>query len=273
MVNNMEKELIKKNNDDLKKEYKKDDIDLAYQFAADLHKEAGKFVKGVILFGSKARKKKIHHDIDILVIMDDISVEVTKEFVQTYRIIVQNLVAKISTKLHITTFKLTSFWELLRKGDPIAINILRDGVPIIDTELFRPMQVLLYQGRIKPSKEALWAYLYKSTQTMQNSRLHLIKATIDLYWAVIDAAESALMTVHAIPPSPEHVAELMHEKLVKTNLLDKKYVDLVMDFYVINKQIETREIKFVTGKDYDKYFKKAEEFIGAIKILVNKQNK
>ena len=59
MVNNMEKELIKKNNDDLKKEYKKDDIDLAYQFAADLHKEAGKFVKGVILFGSKARKKKI----------------------------------------------------------------------------------------------------------------------------------------------------------------------------------------------------------------------
>ena len=41
MVNNMEKELIKKNNDDLKKEYKKDDIDLAYQFDSKIIIEDG----------------------------------------------------------------------------------------------------------------------------------------------------------------------------------------------------------------------------------------
>ena len=31
--------------------YKKEDMDIAYTFTKDLHKELGKFIKGVVLFG------------------------------------------------------------------------------------------------------------------------------------------------------------------------------------------------------------------------------
>ncbi len=163
----MEAEIKQKETDKNKADYPEDDLDDAYKFSAELSREVGKFIKGVVLFGSKARKKGPAHDIDILVILDDVTIYWTKEFVQTYRIIVDNLIAKISKRLHITTFKYTSFWEYVRNGDPIAINILRDGVPLIDREFFRPLQLLLFQGRIRPSQEAVWNYYYKSPETLQ----------------------------------------------------------------------------------------------------------
>ncbi|MEK6916806.1 MAG: nucleotidyltransferase domain-containing protein [Nanoarchaeota archaeon] len=265
----MQAEIKKKDIDSKNKnQYPDDDLKYAYRFSAELTKEMGNFVKGIILFGSKARKNKETHDIDILVILDDVEVFLSREFVQTYRIIVQNLVAKISKKIHITTFKYTSFWEFVRSGDPIAINILRDGVPIADREFFRPLQLLLYQGRIRPSQESVWNYYYKSSQTLQNSKFKMISAVMDLYWAVIDASHSALMRINEIPPSPSHVAEMVNDKLVKTGLIEKKYAQTAKRFYDLSKLVEYREIKEISGKEYDIYFKEAEEYINRLKKFI-----
>ena len=249
--------------------YPEDDLDYAYRFSAELTKEVGKFVKGVILFGSNARKKgKPAHDIDMLIVLDDISIYMSKEFVQTYRIIVDNLIAKVSKRLHITTFKYSSFWEYVRNGDPLAINILRDGVPIVDREFFRPLQLLLYQGRIRPRKEAVWNYYYKSNQNMQGSKYKMISAVMDLYWAVIDASHSALMRLNEIPPSPNHVHEMIAEKLIKTNLIEKKYSNTAKRFFDLSKKIEYREIKEIKGSDYDKYYKEADAYIQRMKKFI-----
>ncbi|MFH2021551.1 MAG: nucleotidyltransferase domain-containing protein [archaeon] len=257
----MEAEIEHKNLDKNKDDYPKDDLDYAYKFSAQITKEVGKFVKGVVLFGSRARKQGPAHDIDILVILDDVSIFLTKEFIQTYRIIVQNIVAKISKRLHITTFKYTGFWEYVRNGDPIAINILRDGVPIVDREFFRPLQILLQQGRIKPSQESVWTYFYKSNEGLNGSKMRMISAVMDLYWAVIDASHAALMKINEVPPSPSHVSDMIQEKMVKTGLLDKKYAQIAKKFYDLSKKIEYREIKEIKGKDYDKYYDEAEEYI------------
>ncbi|MEM5807482.1 MAG: nucleotidyltransferase domain-containing protein [Candidatus Aenigmatarchaeota archaeon] len=267
----MEAEIKEKELDKTKHEYPKDDLDYAYKFAAELTKEMGKFVKGVVLFGSRARKKTPGHDIDILVILDDISIYLTKEFVQAYRIIVDNLILKISKRLHITTFKFTSFWEFVRNGDPIAINILRDGVPIIDREFFRPLQVLLYQGRIRPSQESMWSYYYKAPQILQESKFKMVSAVMDLYWAVIDASHAALMKINEIPPSPSHVAEMINEKLVKPGLIEKKYANVAQKFYDLSKKIEYREIKEIKGSDYEKYYKEAEEYIFRMRKFIEEK--
>ena len=264
----MEAEIKEKKSDMNEHNYPKDDLDYAYQFAAEISREVGKFVKGVVLFGSKARKKQPAHDIDILVVLDDISIYLSKEFVQTYRIIVMNLVTKISKRLHVTTFKYSSFWEYVRNGDPIAINILRDGVPIIDREFFRPLQVLLYQGRIRPSQETMWTYYYKGPQTLQNSKFKMISAVMDLYWAVIDASHAALMKVNAVPPSPNHVSDMVTEKLVDTKLIESKYSNTAKKFYDLSKKIEYKKINEISGKDYDKYFKEAEDYVNRMKKFI-----
>lgn len=256
--------------------YSKEDIDIVYEFCKQAKKEFNELIKAIVLFGSTARRsqnltKEKSADIDILIIVDDVNIQFSQEIVQTYRIILEKLVAKISRRLHITTLKFTNFWEYVRAGDPIAINILRDGIPIIDTGFFDPLQILLAQGRIRPSAESIQNYLALAPQTLQNSKNHILHATLDLYWAVIDAAHAALMSINEIPPSPAHVSEIIDEKLVKTGLINKKYSFIVKQFYDLGKSIMHGELLNVSGQQYDVYYSEAREFVSEMKRFIEKK--
>jgi len=250
--------------------YKKNDLDLAYDFAKKIYKEFGDFIKAIVLFGSTARKKVHTGDVDILIIIDDITIKLTAEIVEAYRIITEKTIIKISKRLHVTTLKLTSFWEYMRAGDPIGINILRDGIALIDTGFFDPLQALLRQGRIRPSQESIWTYFSRAPSTLYNSKWHLLQATLDLYWAIIDSSHAALMKLGEIPPSPSHVADLLEEKMVRKKLLEKKYVNTMRNFYKLSRMILHREIKEIKGIEFDRYFKEAQEYIERIKKFIEK---
>src|SRR3989344_1415203 len=234
--------------------YSRENYDIAYKFAEKAFKEFGTFVKAIILFGSitKQTKEEVpspEGDIDVLLIIDDLSIELRPEVVQTYRIIIQKMIADISPKLHVTTLKLTSFWEYVKAGDPVAVNMLRDGVALIDTGLFDPLQMLLRMGRIRPSPEAVWSYFVRAPATIMNSKWHILQAALDLYWAVIDAAHAALMKNNEIPPTPSHVADLMQDKLVAEGKTSQKYVDIMRQLYELSRKIAHREMKEMNGAE------------------------
>ncbi|MFH1650417.1 MAG: nucleotidyltransferase domain-containing protein [Candidatus Woesearchaeota archaeon] len=243
--------------------YGKEVLDVSFEFAKQVHKECGAFVKGIILFGSSVRKKE-GRDIDILIVVDDLSVNMSKEFIQTYRIIVEKIISQVDKRLHVTTLKFTSFWEYARNGDPIVVNMLRDGVALIDTGFFDPLQALLYQGRIRPSAEAVTTYFSRAPMTISNSQWHILQACMDLYWAVIDAGHAALMRMGVVPPAPEHVADLLEEKLVKPGILKKEHAQTVRRFYHLSKLILNRDMTHMKGYQYDDYFKDAWEFVKAV---------
>ncbi len=265
----MKTKIQRRENPNLKR-YNKKDLGIAFRFASSIYKELGSYLKAIILFGSVARKSKSIGDIDILLVLDDISIDLSPGFVQTYRIIIEKLVANISKKLHVTTLKFTTFWDYIRNGDPVAVNILRDGYPLIDTGFFEPMQALLYQGRIRPTAESIWTYFARAPQTLQNSRWHLLQATLDLYWAVIDASHAALMSIGEVPPTPGHVADMIREKLVKPKLVEQKYATIASRFYDLSRMILHRDIKDISGEEFDQYFKDAEDFIERMKNFVQK---
>lgn len=249
--------------------YPNEDVVIASSFAKRLSNEFGRFLKAVVLFGSAARKTSIPKgDIDILVVVDDLSVRMTREVVQAYKIIVDRLIAKTSPRLHVTSLTITSFWEYTRAGDPVAINMLRDGVSLIDTGFFEPAQALLQQGRIRPTHESVWVYFGRAPRTLLNSKWHLLQATLDLYWAVIDAAHAALMHIGEIPPSPDHVSDLIEQRLVKKHMLEHKYADTMKKFYKIMKGITHREIKEITGPQYEQHYREAEEFVEKMKEFI-----
>lgn len=250
--------------------YSQSDLDLAYQFAKEIHKEFKQFIRAIILFGSTARKKQKAHDIDIMLVIDDLSVQMTKEMVQTYRIITEKVISRVSTKLHVTTLRLTSFWDYVRNGDPIIINVMRDGFAILDTGFFDPLQALLYQGRIRPTPESMWAYFQKAPITLQNADWHIMQATLDLYWAVIDAAHAALMKLNQIPPSPQHVADMLDEVMVKKNLLSKHYAQTMREFYHLSKLITHGTMRQINGAQFDKYAKEAREFVDEMERFLKK---
>jgi predicted nucleotidyltransferase/uncharacterized protein (UPF0332 family) len=250
--------------------YYKEDLDKVYRFANELYKELGGLIRAVVIFGSTARRTRgPGGDIDILVILDDIQMNLTAEVTEAYRVIVQRLIVKNSTKLHVVTLRFTNFWEYVRNGDPVAINILRDGVAIIDSGFFDPLQMLLKKGRIRPTQESIWTYYMRSPNTLQNSKWHINQAVVDLYWAVIDAAHAALMRMGEIPPSPDHVADLLQKKLVQKKLLEARYVVTMRNFYRLMKMITHREIKEISGEEYDKYYREAEEFVHRMKKIID----
>ena len=249
--------------------YEKYDVDVSYKFANEVYKEMGGLIRAVVIFGSAARKKTTaKSDIDILVVIDDLTISLSPEVVEAYRIIVNKAIVKVSTRLHITTLRFTSFWDYIRNGDPIGINILRDGVALIDSGFFDPLQMLLKKGKIRPTSESIWTYYIRAPNTLHNSKWHLLQATLDLYWAVIDAAHAALMRHGVIPPTPEHVADLLEQKLVKKKLLEHKYVTTMRHFYKIMKMITHREIKGIKGEEYERYYKSAEEFVKRMREFI-----
>jgi len=264
----MKFDIARKEHPNLEK-YDKADLDLAYRFANNIYKELSSLIRAVVIFGSAARKAETEKsDLDILVIIDDLSINLTREVVEAYRVIIKKAIVQVSTRLHVITLRFTSFWDYIRNGDPIGINMLRDGVALIDTGFFDPLQALLKKGRIRPTQESIWTYYIRSPNTLHNSKWHLLQATIDLYWAVIDAAHAALMKLGEIPPTPEHVADLLEKKMVKKGLLEAKYVTIMRHFYKLMKMVTHREIQEIKGEEFDRYYLEAEKFVHRIRKFI-----
>ncbi|MBL7148410.1 MAG: hypothetical protein ISS82_06290 [Nanoarchaeota archaeon] len=244
---------------------------LARIFAKKIYDELGKFIYSAVLFGSTTTEAEHKYDVDILIIIDDVHIQLTPEFLESYKIIVEKIIASIDIRIHIQTMKLGSFWEFIRAGDPVAINILRSGIALIDYGFFEPLQHLLRQGRIRPSLESIYNYYTMAPKSLENSKRHILAAFIDLYWAVIDASHAALMCLNITPPSPDHVGDMLRDHMVKKRLLKAKYVKYVNEFYYISKKISHREIAYISGKDYDEYLKKATELVNVLKKFIEKK--
>jgi uncharacterized protein (UPF0332 family) len=151
------------------------------------------------------------------------------------------------------------------------MNILRDGVALLDTGFFEPLRALLVRGRIRPSPEAIWTYFARAPRTVHNAQWHLMQAVIDLYWAVIDSAHAALMKLGVTPPSPDHVAEMLEEKLVKQKLIGKRYSQIMSRFYKLQKDILYRNVKEISGKEFDSYLADAKDFVKEMEKVINRK--
>ncbi|MBN2567386.1 nucleotidyltransferase domain-containing protein [Candidatus Woesearchaeota archaeon] len=250
------------------KYYKKDELDIAYLFTKRLYAEFGIFLRAVVLFGSIARKQQGSNDIDILVVVDDVQIELSAHVVESYRLIAEKIIRETSDKIHLTTLKLTTFWEYIRAGDPVGINLLRDGVPLVDTGFFEPMQALLFQGRVRPSAEAVHVYYHRAPRTLGNSKWHLLQASLDLYWAVIDAGHAALMKLGEIPPSPSHVADMIDERMVKAGIVKPKYAAVMRKFYRLSKEILHKERHEVSGREFDTLYQEADGFVREMRRVI-----
>ncbi len=261
---------IEKRRHRAEEQYSQDAMDLAYSFAKRCHEECRDVVKAIVLFGSTARKKQGSHDIDILVVLDDVSLKLSPELIQTYRVIVGKIIRDLSRRLHVTTLKLSAFWEYARAGDPVAVNILRDGFPLLDTGFFDPLQLLLHQGRIRPSPESVWTYMTRADQTISNSSWHVLQAVVDLYWAVVDAAHAALMSIGEVPPSPEHVADLLQDKLARQKLIPVDAPGTMRKFYTLSKEVLHRKRQSMSGAEFDRLASEADAFVKTMRKVVDK---
>ena len=248
--------------------------EIALDFATKVYKKFDSMIKSVVLFGSSAKKVSTPtSDIDIIIIIDDVSIAWDQELVAWYREELGKLIKSNPYKksLHINTVKLSTWWQDLIRGDPIVVNILRYGDPIIDFGgFFTPLQVLLKQGKIKSTPESIYTLLQRAPTHMSRTKLALLSAIDGLYWAMVDSAHAALIAANIIPPSPEHIPEILEENFVKTKKLKQKYVDDYAGLHEVAKEIiHGRKVK-IEGKIIDDWIGRTDEFVGVMAQLVDK---
>ena len=249
-----------------------ENYEIAYNFAIEAYKKFQHIIKSIVLFGSVAKDLKKQNDIDIIIFIDDCTIQWDEELIAWYREELQKILAnnKNRDKLHINTVTLSVFWDEFKSGEPVAINIVRYGKTLVDFGgFFEPLKILLARGKIKPSAEAIYNALRRAPFHLARARYGIYLAVDSLYWAMVDSAHAALMISDKVAPSPEHIPEMLEEYFVKKRMLDKKYVRLYREIYSIIHSLNKTNIT-IPSKKIDEYQKDVDNFVGEMARIVKK---
>ena len=222
-------------------------------------KKFDRYIMSYVAAGSLFRGDKKSNDIDVFVIVDDTDVKRMSRYELKEKlrsiIITQGYEAKdltgVNKDFHVQTYILTDFWDSVKDAHPVMFTFLRDGVPLYDRGVFMPWKLLLQMGRIKPSPEAIDLQMDIGERLIQRTKGKMIGIMgDDLYYAILNPAQAALMLYGISPPTPKETIELMDEIFVKKEkLLEKKYVDILAKIRKYYKDIEHGNIKEVKKKN------------------------
>lgn len=246
--------------------------DIALDFATKAYQKFTKLIKSIILFGSSVKQTSIaSSDIDIIIIIDDAAVQWDQELIAWYREELGKLIKANPYKkeLHINTVKLTTWWQDLIRGDPVVINIIRYGEALIDFGgFFNPLKIMLQEGKINSSPEAIYTCLQRAPQHLARSKAAELGAVEGIYWAMVDSSHALLIASKVLPPSPEHIPILLKENFVDKGLLKMKYVVWYRDLYMLHRKIVHGDLTDIKGMEIDDWQARADDFINVMAKLI-----
>jgi len=248
--------------------------EIASDFATKVYEKFDQMIKSIVLFGSSAKAAATpDSDIDIIIIIDDVSVRWDEELIAWYReelgkIIQTNPYARA---LHINTVKLSTWWEDMMRGDPVVINVLRYGDALIDVGgFFNPLRILLKEGKIRATPESIYTLLQRAPGHLLRARQSMLAVVDGLYWTMVDAAHAALISANIMPSSPEEIPKVLTENFVKTKKLHRRYVEDYTEIHMVAKEIVHGKRVSVKGRDLDEWFLRADNFLLEMAKLVDK---
>lgn len=235
-----------------------------------------KYIVSYVAAGSLFRGEK-SNDIDVYVIVDDTDVKRMSRFELKERlrsmIITMSYdaadIAYVKKSFHIQVYILTDFWESVKDANPVIFTFLRDGVPLFDRGVFMPWKILLNMGRIRPSRESIELNMDMGEKLVDRAKKKLLGiAAEDVYYAVLNPSQAALMLYGLNPPTPKETVKLFEEVFVqKEKLIEPKYATILEKVVRLYKDVDHQKLKEISGKDLDLYLADANLFIKRINKL------
>jgi len=242
-----------------------------------------KYIVSYVAAGSLFRGDKISNDIDVYVIVDDTDVKRMGRFElkDKLRAIIigqgfdASRITGVKKQFHIQTYILTDFWESMKDANPVIFTLLRDGVPLYDRGVFMPWKLLLEMGRVKPSPEAIDVQMDIGDKLLVRTKQKLLSVVgEDLYYAMLNPAQAALMLYGLNPPTPAETIHLLREVLVKKEkILEEKYVRALEEIRKYYKDIEHGKVKEVSGAEIDRLLKGAQGYLNRLNTIFNNLEK
>jgi len=245
-------------------------------------KKFEKYIVSYIAAGSLFRGEK-SHDIDVYIVVDDTDVKRMSRFELKDRL--RNIIITmgfeagditgVKKTFHVQVYILTDFWESVKDANPVIFTFLRDGVPLYDRGVFMPWKLLLQMGRIRPSAEAIDMQMDVGEKLLDRAKKKFLGiAAEDVYYAVLNPSQAALMLYGINPPTPKETIRLFEEIFVKKEkLIELKYVKILENIIRVYKDIDHGKITDITGTELDKLINSSDLFIKRVKKLFEQLDK
>ncbi|MBW2998217.1 nucleotidyltransferase domain-containing protein [Candidatus Woesearchaeota archaeon] len=222
-------------------------------------------------------------DIDVFIIIDDTDVKRMSraELKDKLSSLIYSMsfqaqeITKTKIPLHIQTYLLTDFWEMLKESSsPVIHTFLRDGIPFFDRGIYRPWRLLIEMGRIKPSREAILKHTEAGDLFYERAKKKLLSVVVeDLYYSVLNPAQSLLMLKGIAPPTHKETITLFREIIVEQEkLASKAEGDILEEFVMLFKKWEYNEVTEMSGTDIEKFMEKADKFRKKIFPIIDDLN-
>ncbi len=240
-------------------------------------KKFEKYITSYVAVGSLFRGDATSNDIDVAVVVDDTDVKKMSRMELKDKLMAiiigmgyeASAITGVKKSFHIQVYILTDFWDAIKDASPVIFTFLRDGVPLYDRGTFTPWRLLLKMGRIKPSREAIDMHMEIGEKLIERVKGKLMSIVAeDLYYAVLNPSQAALMLYGIAPPTPKETIQLLDEIFVKKEkIFEPKYIAILQKIRDCYKNIEHGKIKEISGKEIDDLLKDTSEYLKRIKKL------
>lgn len=243
------------------------------EFSDKLNEKLGDKVKVVAVWGSVPQGEHGYEsDIDTLVILDDTKLkkDVPEEAKQKIRRKVTELAKETDERITIQYFPfLTDFWDSLRKGEPLAIEAVRNGEPVYDTGIFMPAKRLLERGKITGTQESVRKRLKLAAAGYKKAEKNF-KSSIPhkLEQVMANAGQAPIMLVGKTPPGKEKVPDTLEEMFVEKGMLEEEYIEIARDLSDFG-DVGEKNPEEVTGEQVQDHLEKTDDFVRRMHQLVS----
>ncbi|MEM5874912.1 MAG: nucleotidyltransferase domain-containing protein [Candidatus Aenigmatarchaeota archaeon] len=248
---------------------------IAKKFAEKVLEKFGKVVKSIVIMGSVVREDfKPFSDIDVFLIIDDLSTELIKtgEKIDEEKIIdirekIDEEIEKISKEISELlspqpSYTITEFTDYARSGHPIIYNFLKEGIAIYDVGFFEAWKRLLLAGKITGTREAIENYMESAPKKLQRAKtVKLLMLAEDCYYAILNTAQAVLMFLGIPPPPPSKCYDEFKKYLVESKIIEEEYANWLKEIVEIRKKIEHQELLNVSGAFVDEWIERSEKFV------------
>ena len=242
-----------------------------------------KYVASYVIGGSLVRGTADKtSDVDTFVIIDDTDVKRMPrlELLDKLRGIILDYVreatalAGVKNILNVQVWLLTDFWQRVKDAEPVAFTFIRDGVPFYDRGTFIPWKLLLKMGKIKPSPEAIDAYMKQGDQTESYVRRRLLDAMVDIYYGIVTPTQAMMMLSGEAPPVPKVLVQEVKKALVdREKVMTQKDLKTLEKAVKLFKDYEHGKLKEISGKEIDVFMKEGIEYQKMLKEMRKKVEK
>lgn len=234
------------------------------EFRARLHQILrAEQIKSLILYGSKARGDAHRKsDVDLLLVYDGVT-PTQKEDIET---LTDDLFAQPRPQVHVLTYPLDEVRWNAALGMPLFVNIARDGKTLEGEPLV-----------VNPTDKPTVSRMFIESA---RKRLHSAQVLIDAgeyrdsisrsYYAVLDAADAALIIKGITPHSHEGTLMLFGAHFVRKGLVQKDFGALFKRMRKARQQADYNRQVVFTKDDAEYWFALAREFVETIESSLPK---